>query len=339
MASSTSSEPAPPTTVDAFADRVSVIICSKERRALLEKAVVSVRECDELGAAVEIVVVEETDEPKPIPGTRYVQLRTKGRGFGHTRNVGVASAGGDILVFTDDDCEAHPNWLKRVVQPFASDPAIVGTAGSVRVRDCGLIGYAENILGFPGGGIRYEHAAGGRPAPTTLLSTCNCAYRRSAIEAAGGFPEDAPFGGEDSLLAERVQGYGECVYVPDARVYHVARDSLGKIFHWFIRRGGSETLMLTEGSRRSFHALGLLRSSWTLRVALAAATLYAWPRLVYSLPFLAFGYYGAMLYRYRFALHYPEHRRAWLIVPVVKLAMDFGMEVGRFKSWLHRAGR
>ena len=339
MASSTPSEPALPATVVASAGSISVIICSKDRRALLEKAVASVRECDELGAAVEIVVVEETDEPETISGTRYVQLTREGRGFGHTRNVGVASAGGDILVFTDDDCEAHPNWLQNLVRPFATDATIIGTAGSVHVADCGPIGYAENILGFPGGGIRYEHDAGGQPVSTTLLSTCNCAYRRSAIEAAGGFPEDAPFSGEDSLLAERVQAHGECVYVPDARVSHLARDSLGKIFHWFTRRGGSETLMLTEGSRSGAHAWRIVRSSWAIRMALLFAALYAWPTLWLALPFLALGYYGAILFRYRFALSYPDHRRAWLIVPIVKLTMDLGMEVGRFKSWFHHAKR
>jgi len=337
MASSASERPATP--VDILAERISIIICSKDRRALLEKAVATIRASDELGAAAEIVVVEETDDPQPIPGTRYVQLTDKGRGFGHTRNVGVASASGDILVFTDDDCEAHPGWLRHLIRPFADGDRIVGVAGAVRVRDCGVVGYAENILGFPGGGIRYEHGAAGRSVPTELLSTCNCAFRREVIEAAGGFPEDAPFSGEDSLLAERVQDFGQCIYVPDARVYHLARDSFAKVFHWFVRRGGSETLMITEGGRVASHIASLLRSSWTLRLALLAGALYVWPVLWRFLPLLVLGYYTVMLYRYRFALSYPGYRAAWTIVPLVKLTMDFGMEVGRFKSWLYYARR
>ena len=67
---SPATEPEPSRSLEALADRVSVVICSKDRRALLEKAVASVRECDELGAVVEIVVVEETDKTAPIPGTR-----------------------------------------------------------------------------------------------------------------------------------------------------------------------------------------------------------------------------------------------------------------------------
>jgi GT2 family glycosyltransferase len=337
MASS-ASEPQP-AAGDIPASRISVIVCSKDRRALLERAVATIRACDELGAAAEIVVVEETDEPQPIPGTRYVQLTDRGRGFGHTRNVGVSSASGDILVFTDDDCEAHPGWLRNLVRPFAEGDGIVGVAGAVRVRDCGAVGHAENILGFPGGGIRYEHASGGRPMRTEFLSTCNCAYRREVVEGAGGFPEDAPFSGEDSLLAERVQDFGECVYVPDARVYHLARDSFAGIFHWFVRRGGSETLMITEGQHAGGHIASLLRSSWTLRLLLLAGALYLWPILWPFLPLLVLGYYGAMLYRYRFALSYPGYRGAWAIVPLVKLTMDFGMEVGRFKSWLHHVRR
>lgn len=338
MASS-ASEQHPATPADVCASRISIIVCSKDRRASLERAVVAIRECDDLGSAAEIVVVEETDDPQPIPGTRYVQLTERGRGFGHTRNVGVSSARGDILVFTDDDCEAHPGWLRNLVRPLAERDGIVGVAGAVRVRNCGAVGHAENILGFPGGGIRYEHAARGKPMRTKLLSTCNCAYRREVVEAAGGFAENVPSGGEDSLLAERVREFGECVYVPDARVYHVPRDSFAKIFRWFVRRAGSEALMITESRHAGSHLASLLRSSWTLRLALLAGALYLWPVLWRFVPLLVIGYYGAMLYRYRFALGYPGYRTAWAIVPLVKLTMDFGMEVGRFKSWLYPTRR
>src|SRR4029453_17580941 len=102
----------------------------------------------------------------------------------------------------------------------------------------------ESILGFPGGGLRYYHAAGGRVVPTALLSTCNCAYRRTAIEAAGGFSPRAVLGGEDSLLAERVTARWPCRYVPEAIVYHKPRQRLGAIFRWFVRRGRAGILVL-----------------------------------------------------------------------------------------------
>src|SRR5207247_2383836 len=96
----------------------------------------------------------------------------------------------------------------------------------VLVRDCNAVGYAENILGFPGGGLRYLAAAGGRVVPTAFLSTCNCVYRRAAIEGVGGFSPLASLGGEDSLLAERISARWPCRYAPGAIVYHKPRQRL-----------------------------------------------------------------------------------------------------------------
>jgi hypothetical protein len=45
-------------------------------------------------------------------------------------------------------------------------------------------------------------------------------------------------------------------------------------------------------------------------------------------------YYGAILWRFRFARAYPSHRRAWWLVPIVKVTMDLGTEVGRWKALL-----
>ena len=136
-----------------------------------------------------------------------------------------------------------------------------GAAGAVLVRDCNAIGYAESILGFPGGGLRYLDAADGRVVPTMHLSTCNCAYRREAIEAAGGFSPLAALGAEDSLLAERVTARWPCRYVPAAAVYHKPRQRLGAIFHWFVRRGRAEMLILPAKPRPAAVVASLVRGS------------------------------------------------------------------------------
>lgn len=40
------------------------------------------------------------------------------------RNAGLKHAKGDILVFIDDDCVAHKEWLQRLVEPFFEDNSI-----------------------------------------------------------------------------------------------------------------------------------------------------------------------------------------------------------------------
>ncbi|HEU5323848.1 MAG TPA: glycosyltransferase, partial [Methylomirabilota bacterium] len=331
---------------------ISVLICTRSRRNDVARALASLRAAGVERDGVEIVVIEETAEPAPIPGVRYVTLSPEDRGFAHVRNLAVATAKGSVLVFVDDDCEVERGWFDALLAPLLADPGLGGVAGAVLVRGCNTIGYAESILGFPGGGLRYLDAAGGRVVPTTHLSTCNCAYRREAIEAAGGFSplaalggEDsllvfvdddcevergwfdallaplladpgvggvagavlvrdcnaigyaesilgfpggglryldaaggrvvptahlstcncayrreaieaaggfsplAALGGEDSLLAERVTARWPCRYVPAAVVYHKPRQRLPAVFRWFMRRGRAEMLILPAAAQ------------------------------------------------------------------------------------------
>src|SRR5436309_16102887 len=87
-------------------DRVSIVVCTKDRREELRRALASIADAGAEGA--EIVVVEETDAPAPVAGTTYVAIPRESRGFGHARNRGLRAAAGDILVFFDDDCIATP---------------------------------------------------------------------------------------------------------------------------------------------------------------------------------------------------------------------------------------
>jgi len=241
-----------------------------------------------------------------------------------------------VILFIDDDCLAEQGWAEALWQTFLAEPLVVGVAGAVLVKDCGPIGYAENILGFPGGGLRYLHDAQGRVVPTHYLSTCNCAYRRKTVLAAGGFLEDARLGGEDFLLAERVTTLGPCVYTPMAVVYHRPRGSLGAIFRWFMRRGQSEIGLFRATTDRGPFAWYLIRSSWTLRIVVLIFALVRWPGLLVFVPAGALGYYAALLWRFRFARRYPSHRRAWWLVPLVKFTMDLGTEAGRWKELASR---
>ncbi len=318
---------------------ISVIICTKDRPADLANAIASIRASGQAGRQAEIVVVEETEAPREIPDARYVHLPREGRGFGYARNAGVRAARGDVLVFLDDDCEAEEGWMEGLTAPLRDRPDILGVAGAVMVRDCGPIGYAENILGFPGGGLRYLHQAQGRVVPTRHLSTCNCAYRRDAILRVGGFPEQAHQGGEDFLLAERVSALGPCVYTPAAVVYHRPRGRLPAILSWFIRRGQSELDVMWLTTHRWSAIQFLIRGSWTLRLLGLVTLVYFWPQTAWLLPLLVLGYYGVLLRRFHFARGYSAHRQAWWLVPVVKFTMDVGAEIGRWKALCTRDGR
>ncbi len=60
---------------------------------------------------------------------RYVHLAH--RGLSRARNAAMSEAGGDIVAFLDDDCEADPNWLSVIAEGFANDPDLGVVGGAV----------------------------------------------------------------------------------------------------------------------------------------------------------------------------------------------------------------
>lgn len=315
---------------------VSVLVSTKDRRADLARALASLERQDYPRERVEIVVVEETDDPRPLPGVRYVPIPVEHRGFGYTRAVALAHARASLVAFIDDDCVAEPSWLSELIRPLRDDGGVLGVAGAVRVQDANAVGICESILGFPGGGLAYLTRAAGQLVPTRHLSTCNCAYRREALERVGGFPQEAPWSGEDYLVGRRVSELGRCLYTPTAVVYHKPRGTLVRVFRWFVRRGRQEVWLVRHHPEVTEHgATHLVTTSLVLRIGLAlgAARLLGLPLLGVAAGL--FVLYGVMQnVRYRFGWRY--YRTPWLpvVLPLTKLAMGLGGEAGR---WIEAA--
>jgi GT2 family glycosyltransferase len=57
-------------------------------------------------------------------------------GFVAALNAGIDAATGELIAFTDDDAEPHPDWIERLVSTFSSDPQI----GAVGGRDWLYVG-------------------------------------------------------------------------------------------------------------------------------------------------------------------------------------------------------
>jgi GT2 family glycosyltransferase len=311
---------------------VSVLICTRDRRDMLDALLADLKGQD-YGGVVEIVVVEETDDPRPLQGVRYVPLPGQNRGIAYARNRAIDLASQDLVVFVDDDCRVAPNWLQRLLAPFA-DAAVLGVQGGVTVPDgTNAIGWAESLLGFPGGGISRVHHAHGQDQDTLEVSTLNAAYRRSAVLQAGGFPEPARLGGEDYLLAKRVATHGHLLFVPEAVVKHAARGSLPAIWRWFVRRGRAEIELIRAGIAPQGYGQYLVRASFSLKLAVALATVL-W--LGWWLPLLLLLGTAAMTcWRLRWALTDREiPTAAYAVAPLVRLVMDLANDVGRLRTML-----
>jgi len=194
------------------------------------------------------------------------------------------------------------------------------------------IGWAESLLGFPGGGVSRVYQAKGQPQETREVSTLNACYRKQAVEDAGGFSAHARFGGEDYLLAKRVAEQGKLLFVPQAVVRHEARGNLLAIWAWFVRRGRAEYDLWRSGLAPEGYGAWILQSSQSLKL----------------LPFLIISYWTILplmivlaalismnMWRFRWVLkHQDIPVVAWLWLPWVRLTMGLATDVGRCKAWM-----
>ena len=315
---------------------VSILVCSKDRRSSLETLVASIKG-SQSAVAPQIVVVEETDHPKPIEGTTYIAHPMAHRGIPFARNLALANATGQIVVFVDDDCVSSNDWLERLIGPIREDRTVVGAQGGVTVPEhSNAIGWAESLLGFPGGGITRVLQAMGNTQRTREVSTLNCAYRHSVIEKIGGFEPALRLGGEDFLLAKRACSYGACVFVPDALVFHEPRGTLGSIWKWFVRRGRAEVDVLRTGQQNDITVWSMMLSAFLVKLLLLITAGAVLPNgIVLVAVVLCILYPGVQYYRYyRWWQKSPAPLSALIVLPVVKYVMDVAMDVGRIRGFV-----
>ncbi|MGH7056673.1 MAG: glycosyltransferase family 2 protein, partial [Acetobacteraceae bacterium] len=201
----------------------------------------------------EAIVVDQSKERWPDAeasfGFPLFYLHAEVRGAVAARNRGASLARGEIIAFTDDDCEPAPGWLAAGADAF-SRPGIVGVEGLVTSDHVG--------------------EAGWRPVTNDGLEglsfiTANLFVKADDFYALGGFDlgfEDPHFR-EDTDLGWRLEERGEVPFCREAWVHHPAqprsqeRESLEARSRYFEK----DALLLAKHPRR-YVDLFLLEAQW-----------------------------------------------------------------------------
>jgi GT2 family glycosyltransferase len=248
--------------------------------------------------ADEVFVVDDgsTDDTVALAeGAGVTVLSQAQAGPGAARNRGARAAGGDILLFTDADCAPVPDWIERMLAPFA-DPSVAGAKGEYRTRQ------RELVARFVQQEYQDRYDRMSRQPQIDFVDTYSAAYRRHLFIAAGGFDTSFPTASvEDQELSFRLARQGHrLVYVPGAIVTHQHDSSLGEyarrkygIGFWKVLVTGRYPDKLVRDShtpqvlklQMGLAALGgllLLSGAGTRAWALAAAGWLAWAGLLVS---------------------------------------------------------
>ncbi|NBD17576.1 MAG: glycosyltransferase [Cyanobacteria bacterium] len=126
----------------------------------------------------------EDFDPESLP---LKTLKVSVPGVIAAMNVGLDSAFGDIIAFTDDDAAPHQDWLERIEAHFLSDKSVAAVGG----RDWVYLGsqlHARKLtekvgrVQWFGRVIGNHHLGVGEAREVDVLKGVNMSFRRSAIQ-------------------------------------------------------------------------------------------------------------------------------------------------------------
>jgi GT2 family glycosyltransferase len=199
---------------------------------------------------VEIIVVDNHPAsgltPPVVAEFPGVVLISESRqGLAYARNAGFAASTGDIVIATDDDVMMPPDWLEKLVAPFARPDVMIVTGNVLPLQLETIFQRFFERYGGLGRGFEFlevsSHWFESFPrdaVPTWRLgATANAAFRASMfVHPQIGLMEEAlgpgmPSGvGEDTYLFYKVLKAGySLIYEPAAYVWHKHRRELSAL--------------------------------------------------------------------------------------------------------------
>jgi GT2 family glycosyltransferase len=257
---------------------VSVVICTRDRPEQLEKCLRSLQELSP--PPDEILVVDNaptSDAVKRLveqmPSVRYVAEPRPGLSI--ARNTGIRCAIGDIIAFTDDDVEVHPDWIARLRYGF-QDPNVMVVTGLMLPAELeteAQVAFHRGASGFSREcrplifDSQYFGAKKPFGVPVWQIGAgANMALRRKVVDIVGDFDERLGAGAagcsEDSEFWYRVLAAGWlCRYEPTAVIYHHHRRSMDELkqqMYAYMRGHVAALLIQTVKSRHIGNLFRLL---------------------------------------------------------------------------------
>jgi GT2 family glycosyltransferase len=217
-------------------ERVSVVVCTRNRGGNLLPTVTSI--LAQTYGDFELLILDQSDDDSteraldslpPDPRLCYHRLELPGKPLAQNHALKLMTT--SLMIVTDDDCEAAPDWLEAICAAFEVDPKVGCLFGDVAAAP------HDPDKGF----IPYNHIPQDKtiaklwdflrmPGLKNFGIGANLAVRRDAMEAMGGFDPcigpGAKYGyADDHDLAVRMLLAG----------WHVHFSSRARIVHYGFR--------------------------------------------------------------------------------------------------------
>ncbi len=195
---------------------VSIIIPSYNSFRTIEKSINSFKMQNYEGST-EIIVIDSSPDllVSDILNTKFPELKyehSKERLYPHgARNIGAKKASGELIIFSDPDIYAPPDWVGIMVNNYLTYSGVI--VGSLKCYNQSLTKKGIHITKFD----LWLPAEKNREIE--ISPTANMLISRDLLRSVGYFDRSEFLG--DTLLSWRIKDKGEKItFIPEAVVYH-----------------------------------------------------------------------------------------------------------------------
>jgi len=266
--------------------KISVVICTKDRPDNLEKCMDSILASDSL--YMEIIVVDSSKTPFNIGKVRKIVEDRGGRyyyesrsGISFARNIGIENAKSDIAVFCDDDFIVREGWIKNLVKNHRDNSVACCTGRMISYRDDYISNLFEGSMSkdrgtrkrvFTKDNINFSSLlknvrlitsrwlGDNAPVPWSI-GFGYFSIRKSVTDVVGSFDETLgagtpSLGGEEVDMFYRILRAGyKVVYEPNAVIYHDHRPNFEAVLKAAYDAGCSEGAFFRKYSRNDSYVV------------------------------------------------------------------------------------
>lgn len=226
----------------------SIVICTHNSASRITSCLTAISKLN--GGPYEAIVVDDGSSDltakivsEKFPSVRLIRISHSG--LSTARNIGAENSTGDIIAYTDDDCEPDQDWIIRLDRAF-QNPSVSAAGGPnlpphprnfSEALVCASPGAPSHVLIDDS---KAEHLPG-----------CNIAVRRSAFNQIGGFDPKFKTAGDDVDFCWRMHDANlELAFAPGAFVWHWRRPSIRAFLKQQIGYGKAERLLIAKHPHR-----------------------------------------------------------------------------------------